>query len=363
MEFPGCCFEDSVFSETRERVPQSGTPYTARQCEPQWFNKHINSADCTEITTVLKFRGDLAYKQEDYQKALDEYQNCIMVLPGTNAAMRRDVQESQARCLLHLRRYTEALQITETLKKVVSNTDHLTCALNLQITVYSHLGDLDKTLSCLQQLVSLHPFNPWIWKRLAEFYMRLYVAVLDGKTSQNFNNFNRANNCTPAAEEGSEEQPCFIALFSRMGAFNQGVDSQLQGHTGESAMATLTSTALGREQLWINASASFIRARLLLQLIQPQQTSFVLDKNVTAQLHIGKQLNMLGLQEETQMLISELMSEDLSPEGLREEGQIDTKSTLALTSFQMPSDAEFTAKWFNKISSSSVSSFTYEDKP
>jgi hypothetical protein len=45
------------------------------------------------------------------QKALQEYSSISEQLPSTNFAMKRDVQEGQARCLAHLGRHEEALEM------------------------------------------------------------------------------------------------------------------------------------------------------------------------------------------------------------------------------------------------------------
>lgn len=47
----------------------------------------------------------------DRQKALQEYSSISQQLPSTNFAMKRDVREGQARCLAHLGRHEEALEV------------------------------------------------------------------------------------------------------------------------------------------------------------------------------------------------------------------------------------------------------------
>lgn len=51
----------------------------------------------------------------NFQKALQEYSSISEQLPSTNFAMKRDVQEGQARCLAHLGRHQEALEIAANL--------------------------------------------------------------------------------------------------------------------------------------------------------------------------------------------------------------------------------------------------------
>ncbi|XP_026515691.1 uncharacterized protein C8orf76 homolog [Terrapene carolina triunguis] len=128
-------FEDSVFARSRDRGRGGGcAAYTAKRCEPQWFCEDANSEDDVEILTAKKFRGDLAYRQQEFQKALYEYSSCLLLLPSSNVAMRRDVQEGQARCLAHLGRHKEALDIAEKLIGCIFSLRLSTFRLLLQIT-------------------------------------------------------------------------------------------------------------------------------------------------------------------------------------------------------------------------------------
>ncbi|OCT69846.1 uncharacterized protein C8orf76 isoform X1 [Xenopus laevis] len=353
----GFCFEDSDFAEPTSRLKGTGEPYVAKQCEPQWFTEEVDSEDSVEIVTALKFRADMAYRLKDFEKALGDYCSCFLLLPPTNTAMRRDVQESQARCLINLGRYTEALEIAESLGNGVFNTDHLTCTLNLQVAILDHLGNLPKVISCLQQLISLHPLNPWIWKRLAEFYTRAHLAASNQATgSVEKNRFEPhlesilLNN--PMSVEGKErEKQRDLNMF-----FRSKEISHCCSQTGRPINKTdvdycrLSLLELGtKTDLLMFSWASFIRARLLLQLVQPQQASFVLHKNLKAQGEIEEQLKVFRLKDTIESHMAEMMGEDLLPEHIKDEGAADTKSTLALSTFRMPSDSEFKDKWFQKI--------------
>ncbi|XP_051879209.1 uncharacterized protein zgc:101716 isoform X3 [Pristis pectinata] len=143
----------------------------------QWFWDDISTADDVEKLTALKFRGDLAFKRQDYQKALCEYTSSLALVPDTNIALRRDLQEARARCLSYLGREEDALHIAQKLRTEVTNTDHLTTVLNLNIQIYRNAGNLTQEICCLQQLISLHPLNPWYWKKLAEAYLGLVQAL------------------------------------------------------------------------------------------------------------------------------------------------------------------------------------------
>ncbi|KAM4703242.1 uncharacterized protein C8orf76-like [Rhinophrynus dorsalis] len=363
MDMHGFCFEDSVFSEPRDRSAGSGAHYIARHCEPQWFSEDLNSEDTVEVITALKFRADAAYRQTDFKKALGDYSSCFLLLPPSNTAMRRDVQESQARCLLHLGRYSEALDLAKILRQGTFNTDQLTSALNLQITIYSHLQDLQEATSCSQQLITLHPFNPWMWKRLAEFYMRLFLTASDYKSTPEYHNgfdlfmenslINEPTS-SPAERRDRGEQLGLNHSVSSKDISNCNDQTTPEGPINQTAVDSGKCSLLKlctKTELLMYSCASYIRARLLFQIVQSQQASFVLENNLKAQEQIEEQLNIFRLKEDTRTLMNEMMGEDLSAERIREEGQIDTKSTLALTSFTMPSDEEFRDKWFKKISS------------
>ncbi|XP_072279864.1 uncharacterized protein C8orf76 homolog [Pyxicephalus adspersus] len=333
------CFEDSVFSETRDRSAGRDESYTAKQCEPQWFCEDTSGDEATDEHTILKFRADLSYRQKNFLKAFNEYGSCYELLPAANNAMRRDVQEGQARCLIYLRRFTEALEITQALMKGVNNTDHLTGALNLQASIHKHLGNLKEAVSCLQQLVTLQCFNPHVWVSLAESYQSLLFS---------------ASHCRNASVNSSETsvRDCCVNAFIRTVDTTDMKDYKItQRHCSTNITFPVFKCCENGTQLWIWSCASFIRARILLQFIQPQHASFVLDHNLKTQDYIEEQINQMGITEECNTIITNIMSEDLLAERIQEEGQIDAKSTQALNTFTMPTDTEFTERWFTKIQS------------
>jgi len=55
----------------------------------------------------------------------------------------------------------------------VSNTCHLTCVLQLEMSIHDHYRELANSISCLQQLCCLHPYHPWHWLNLAMSFRRL----------------------------------------------------------------------------------------------------------------------------------------------------------------------------------------------
>ncbi|KAM4031336.1 uncharacterized protein C8orf76-like isoform 2-T2 [Anomaloglossus baeobatrachus] len=286
------CFEDSVFSETRERTGQKGLSYTARQCEPRWFAADVE--ELVEAHTVLKFRADLSYRREDYEA------------------------------------------------KGVGNTDHLTGVLNLQATIHNHLGNLQEEMSCLQQLISLHPFNPHFWVCLAESYRSHVLAITNCRgPSHGSDRLDLCSQTSPGAPQCTQH-------MARTRDANVSRDNVLPRPCNKRDTSSLTAYT-DREELWMWSGACFIRARLLLQLIQPQHASFVLERNMKTQEQIEKQLENIGLLEEQKMLIVEVMGEDLLAERTKEEGQTDTKTTQTLASFIMPSDEEFKVRWFQKM--------------
>ncbi|XP_069477676.1 uncharacterized protein C8orf76 homolog isoform X2 [Ambystoma mexicanum] len=340
----------------------------------KWFCGEISTEDSTEVVTAKKFCGDLAYRQHDFQKALLEYGNCFSLLSSTNIAMRRDVQESQARCLSHLGRHSEALDLAQKLRAGSTNTDHLTTVLNLQVAIYQEAGNVLQVIACLQQLISLHPFNPWHWKTLAEAYLdilpgerpssatkinhqgqiaqtlsgqgldnKLFGSCRDQRIDCHYDQI-RMEPCGPSApSQDSKTCPSKDQLTEPL--FSAACENE------QLPMLLEACTLEDFEELWMKSCASLIRTRLLLQLVQPQQSSFILEKNLRAQSTIEEKLKAFGMNEERWTLIAEIMGEDLAQERLKEEMQAEGKVgvTAALASFVIPSEADFECRWFLKV--------------
>uniref|UniRef100_A0A8C8VDT1 Zinc fingers and homeoboxes protein 1 n=1 Tax=Pelusios castaneus TaxID=367368 RepID=A0A8C8VDT1_9SAUR len=302
---------------------------------PHWFCEEMNSQDDVEILTAKKFRADLAYRQREFQKALYEYSSCLLLLPSSNVAMRRDVQEGQARCLAHLGRHKEALDVVEKLRNGATNTDHLTTVLNLQFVIYCHLKNVEKKITCLQQLISLQPFNPWNWKLLAEAYMSFLQTLPQSFISEK--KLVQSEDCTPndifqtssglfgkeislQHHQRHSKRKDFWSTLSTETISDSSIsysDSQMEDGLlyiteaceTEGKMKHAAFESWGQEALqdvWIKACASFVRTRLLLQITQFQQSSFALEKNLKVQQEIEDKVKGFGLKEESLQLITEV---------------------------------------------------------
>uniref|UniRef100_A0A8D0ENI8 Uncharacterized protein n=1 Tax=Strix occidentalis caurina TaxID=311401 RepID=A0A8D0ENI8_STROC len=333
----GWQFEESLFGPSRERGPGGGAepPCGAKHCEPLWFRSEADGEEGAGELTVSKFRADWAYRQQEFEKALCEYSNCLLLLPPSNIAMRRDVQEGQARCLSRLGRHKEALDIAEKMRNSATNTDHLTTVLNLQFAVYQGLENVGKKITCLQQLICLHPFNPWYWKLLAEVYMSLLQSLSPLVIPET--NLNQ-----------SEE------VSVRGGSFktSTGREINLQPHRSDSQKEASESWEQNMlKKVGIKACASFIRARLLLQLTQLQQLSFALENNIEGQKEIDDKVARLGFNENSLLLMTKVMGQDLIPEKLKEEfqGEVKCIGPSALSSLVTASATEFEIKWFGNL--------------
>uniref|UniRef100_UPI00398EEBC7 uncharacterized protein C8orf76 homolog n=1 Tax=Pristiophorus japonicus TaxID=55135 RepID=UPI00398EEBC7 len=402
MEGLGYEFDDSVFEEFRERKTAPGIKlgsYKARFCESEWFWEEICTADDVEKLTVLKFRGDLAFKRQDYQKALCEYTSSLALVPETNIALRRDVQEARARSLCLLGRDEDALDIAQKLRSEVTNTDHLTTVLNLDVLIYRHAGNLSRELCCLQQLVSLHPLNPWYWKKLAESYLGLVQALSsatvsavpackdghclrkpqqtgvetepsktkpDGAQPQHSSkdpsvqvDCKRRTFCPKSVSEEENSDPTLKNSRKQpSGTGNVGSIYSASGHSIE------TDSKRGQElrDLWVFACSSFARARLLLQVVKPQQASFVLERNLTVQEEIRQQLSNLELREEALNALNEVMGEDLLPDrfknGAEAERSVAFPNSSSLTCVDIESGSDFEERWFKKLRNESFCSIS-----
>ncbi|XP_041891926.1 uncharacterized protein C8orf76 homolog isoform X3 [Corvus kubaryi] len=348
-------FEDSLFAPSRERRSGGGdgAPCGARHCEPRWFHSAARDGSVCALCSVCpqwfhiaadggegaggvtgsKFRADWAFRQRDFEKALCEYSDCLLLLPASNIAMRRDVQEGQARCLSRLGRHKEALDIAEKMRNSATNTDHLTTVLNLQFSIYQGLENVEKKIMCLQQLICLHPFSPWFWKLLAEAYMSLLqnlspLVIPEANVNQSEevcvrnSSFRtspgRENNLQPHRSDGQKEGPWFnltaetkwenavICSSSQVVREFLCTSGELERTDKEERADSKSWKQNMSKKVGIKACASFIRARLLLQLTQSQQSSFVLENNRKSQKEIDDKVAQLGFDENSLQLMTKV---------------------------------------------------------
>uniref|UniRef100_A0A8D3A372 Chromosome 8 open reading frame 76 n=1 Tax=Scophthalmus maximus TaxID=52904 RepID=A0A8D3A372_SCOMX len=282
----GSAFDDSVFLEARARVRVTLSAYNAKLCEPEWFceSAALDTDDSLEKQKVHKFRGDLALRQENYQKALDAYSCCLEWLDDKNMTIKRDVLEGMARCCTKLGQRDRALDLADLLSKDASNTCHLISLLLLKVSIYQHFGVVGPKVSSLQRLCCLLPFNPWHWLNLGQTCLQL----LD-------------NGSTKEEEQHTFTSPC-----------------------------------------------CFVSLRLLLTILRQQQSSFVLQRSERALQTTDEALQRLNPKESTLHTLTEVMSEDLVPEKMREDYQ--DGESLASVCVQ-----SFRERWWNKILHTGVS--------
>ncbi|EHB01996.1 hypothetical protein GW7_03580 [Heterocephalus glaber] len=292
--------------------PIGGEFYGAKRCEPQWFDEETEDSDDVDVLTVRKFRGDLAYRRQEYQRALQEYSSISENLSSTHCAVTRDVREGQARCLAHLGRHTEALEIATDLENKATNATHLSTVLYLQFAICSSWPNLEKTIFCLQKLIVLHPFNPWAWAKLAEAYLSLRLALSESLMStQGQSGLPSSDKTVKSAfpHSGQGCLLCFPGTLPESSVFSLDKRSS-HGQTREKALESTPSCMAGSREavfpgMLLKACASLIRARLLLQLTEAQQTSFALEKNERTQREIEDRMKGFHFPEDALLRIAE----------------------------------------------------------
>ncbi|KAM3873429.1 uncharacterized protein C8orf76 homolog [Diretmus argenteus] len=307
MEIFGSAFDDSMFMETRDRVSVQLSSYNAKCCEPEWFceSAALDTEDALEKQKVFKFRGDFALRQGNYQKALDAYGSCLEWIPDNNLTIRRDVLEGVARCCTHLGQRERALDVADLLSKEVSNTCHLTSLLLLKVSIHQHFGAIGSKMASLQQLCSLLPFNPWHWHNLGQTCLGLLETERPGSLSEKQNDRQTEEQQEEAREEEEESSE-------------------------------------EKDRVWLKACMCFIRTRLLLRILRQQQSSFVLQCSDSALQRTDEALKRLNPKENALQALTEVMSEDLIPEKMREDNQ-DGESLAGLCV------QSFGERWWNKV--------------
>ncbi|XP_040021368.1 uncharacterized protein C8orf76 homolog isoform X2 [Gasterosteus aculeatus] len=290
-------FDDSVFLEAKDRVAVTLSSYNAKVCEPQWFcdKTALNTDDPLEKQKIYKFRGDLAVRQGQHQEALDAYSNCQEWIADNNLTIRRDVLEGMARCCSKLGQRDRALHFADLLGKEASNICHMTSLLLLKVSIYQRFKAVVSELSALQQLCSMLPFNPWHWYNLGQTCLQL---LENSRT-------------TGRCESADEDKP------------------------GEAA-------ELGEDRIWLKACSGFIRTRLLLRILRQQQSSFVLQRTESTLQTADQVLQRLSPKETTLQALTEVLSEDLIPDKMREEYQDgDSLASVRVQSFK--------ERWWDRI--------------
>uniref|UniRef100_H9GFC9 Chromosome 8 open reading frame 76 n=1 Tax=Anolis carolinensis TaxID=28377 RepID=H9GFC9_ANOCA len=273
-----------------------------------WFCEETNSEDDAENVNIKKFRGDLAYQRQEFEKALCEYSGCLKLLPSSNLAMRRDVLESQARCLSCLGRHKEALEVAETLRSKATNTDQIAAILCLQLAIYRSLEHTESIIGCLQQLITLHPFHPRHWKLLAEAYMSLLQSPSTAEAD-----FLQSDSSADASLPFTPERDGRCASCEESQTV-QGPMTALGKSEAQHAMKKTLCSSMGQEgsqNIGIYSCAAFIRARLLFQLLQSNQSSFALERNLKAQQEIEDKVASFGLKEDVLSLITEVSEAEM----------------------------------------------------
>lgn len=142
-----------------------------------------------------------------------------------------------------------------------TNTDHLTTVLCLQLAICSSLQDVQRTTFCLQKLVSLHPFSPWSWGRLAEAYLAAEPGLSALSASSH-----RQNHSTPSDETVTSACPhsgkdccvCFPETLPESSKFFVETSSSNSQKKEESLKNFRDSLSLEAQ---MKACASFIRTR------------------------------------------------------------------------------------------------------
>ncbi|XP_061919534.1 zinc fingers and homeoboxes protein 1-like isoform X3 [Entelurus aequoreus] len=275
--------------------------------DSEWFcdSAALHTDDSLQKQKVFKFRGDLAVRQGNYQTGLDAYSSCLDWIGNNNLSIKRDILEGMVRCCTKLGHRDRAMDLVDILSKEASNTCHLTSLLLLKVSVYQHFGAIGPRMLSLQDLCSLLPFNPWNWFNLG----KMCVQLLEDNTALGSHPFKVESDCT-----------CAFLLSILMYA--------------EKSAEAEDPAYLAEGKVWLKACTCLIRTRLLLGILQQQQSSFVLRRNQNVLQSAEEALKHLNPKESTLHTLTEVLSKDLNPEKMKEDYQDgESLSSVCLQSF------------------------------
>ncbi|XP_039592676.1 uncharacterized protein C8orf76 isoform X2 [Polypterus senegalus] len=322
MELFGTDFDDSFFITPPEKSWNAVTSYNAKFCEPE--------------------------------KALYEYSSCLALIPCKNVAVRRDVLEAMSRCLCQMGRFNEALVIADQLRKESTNSSHMTAVLDLDVFIYQRNGDLTKMIPCLQQLITLHPYNASYWKKLGAAY-KLSLNLNCTEDHRSLSSENKERKCDTDwcahCECPNHTRP---HLVNRESSFSPHLFTEqcplyhYSNETEKDATDENASKPLGEDNeitAWLKMCLCFVRAKLLLQIVSVQQSSFILEINSRSQREIEEVLRNLQLSKEMFYNLAKKMETEFIPEKMKEDNQ-ENDSPSFLSSLQEQTGAVFEKKWF-----------------
>ncbi|XP_028673157.1 uncharacterized protein C8orf76 isoform X1 [Erpetoichthys calabaricus] len=352
MELFGTDFDDSFFITPPEKSWNAVTSYNAKFCEPEWFFEEMNAVDELERQKAFKFRGDQLYSKQDFKKALYEYSSCLALIPCKNVAVRRDVLEGMSRCLCQMGHFSEALVIADQLRKESTNSSHMTSVLDLEVFIYQRNGELTKMIPCLQQLITLHPYNASYWKKLGAAY-KLSLNLNSTEDRRSLSGENRERKCDtdwythcecPKHPHLVNTEPTFSPhLFTEQCPLYHYSNETEKEATDENASDPQGDD--NKMTAWLKMCLCFVRAKLLLQIVRVQQSSFILEINSRSQREIEEVLHNLQLSEEMFYKLAKKIETEFIPEKMKEDNQ-ENDSPSFLSSLQEQTGAVFEKKWF-----------------
>lgn len=121
---------------------------------------------------ILEFyKGDIKLEANEYQKAIDYYDNGLKKLPNTKGQVRNfeQVWLKKAKAQRQLDRYEEALQTCNTALKYNQSPQLWNCK---ALTLYS-LKRYEAAVGAYNQAIQIAPDDVWLWNNRGEAYIRL----------------------------------------------------------------------------------------------------------------------------------------------------------------------------------------------
>jgi len=121
---------------------------------------------------ILEFyKGDLKLEANQYQQAVNYYNNGLQKLPNTKGQVRNfeQVWLKKAKAQRQLNRYEDALQTCTTALKYYQTPQLWNCK---ALTLYS-LERYDESVLAYERAIEIAPENVWLWNNRGETYTRL----------------------------------------------------------------------------------------------------------------------------------------------------------------------------------------------
>eukprot|EP00794_Sanderia_malayensis_P004649 gene4649-5257_t len=145
--------------------------YVPLHLDELWFYSK-SPADNDELLTLSKYKAIAEFKKQNFSDSMKLFEQCEELLPANANALRREVFEGKARCLIELQEFQEAENVINFMFDQKGNPQDSSLWFLLS-SVHEKMRKWTSVMACLQQCLILHSDCTVYWSKLAHCIAQL----------------------------------------------------------------------------------------------------------------------------------------------------------------------------------------------